>query len=171
MTFISLVARGGMAVAMCAAALVASACGEAPGGLTGPTASATGGRISAQAASASRSGDLHITKNCGENHGLAGEFCTILTSNVKAIEAGSRVIYLQADSPTATDSDVVIVTPGPGNNRAFGHCVVDFATFAGICTFNGGTGKFTHFRASAAVSYISGFDWAWDGTFSFNDND
>ena len=62
-------------------------------------------------------------------------------------------------------------TPGPGNNRAFGHCALDFATGIGLCTFDGGTGKFTGLHASAAVSYLGGPNWAWNGTFSFSPHD
>ena len=134
---------------MCAAALVASACADAPGAPTGPSASSTGSRIAAQTAAAPRSGEFHVVKNCEDNHGAAGEFCIVTESNVKAIETGTRVIYLQADGPTSTDSDVVLDTPGPGNNRAFGHCLLDFTTATGLCTFDGGTGKFTGFHASA----------------------
>jgi hypothetical protein len=157
--------------AMCAAALVASACADGPGGLTGPSASATGNQISALTASAPRSGDLRVTKECSEYTGAPGSFCTIISSNVKAIEAGSRVIYAQTAGASSLDSDVVLDTPGPGNNRAFGHCALDFATLSGRCTFDGGTGKFIGFQASAAVSYLGGPDWAWDGTFSFKPQD
>jgi len=153
---------------ICAGALVAAACADGPGGLTSPSATASGNRVSALSASAPRSGDFRVTKECGDYHGAVGEFCTITASNVKAIEVGTRVIYLQASGATSLSSDVVLDTPGPGNNQAFGHCALDFATLAGLCTFDGGTGKFTGFRARAAVSYVKDFDWAWDGTFSFN---
>ena len=98
-------------------------------------------------------------------------FCTITSSNVKAIEAGARVVYARANGPTALDTDVVLDAPGPGNNKAVGHCYVAFATLKGLCTFQGGTGKFENFRASANVSYLSGSDWAWDGTYSFDSKD
>src|SRR4029453_6994491 len=76
------------------------------------------------AASSPRSGDLHVTKECSQNAGLAGQFCTITSSNVQAIEVGSRVIYLTARGPAGLDSDVILEPPGPGNNRAFGHCTL-----------------------------------------------
>ena len=156
---------------LCAGALVASACADGPAGVAGPSATATGNGISALTASAPRSGDLHVTKECKDYHGAAGEFCTIVSSNVKAIEPGSRVIYAQAAGATGLDSDVVLDTPGPGNNQAFGHCALAFATRTGLCTFDGGTGKFTGFHANAPVSYLEGVNWAWDGTFSFNPQD
>jgi hypothetical protein len=109
-----------------------------------------------------------VRKECSEYFGQAGEFCTITSSNLEQIEVGSKVIYASAAGATSLDSDVVLDPPGPGNNRAFGHCHLDFATGLGLCTFSGGTGKFTHFHASADVSYVSGVDWAWDGTYSFS---
>jgi len=156
---------------MCAGALVASACADGPAGVAGPSATATGNGISVLSASSPRSGDLRVTKECSDYHGVPGEFCTITTSTVKAIEVGSRVIYAQAATAAGVDSDVVLDTPGPGNNQAFGHCKLVAATGRGLCTFDGGTGKFTGFHASAAVSYLGGFDWLWDGTFSFNPQD
>ena len=86
----------------------------------------------------------------GRTHGQAGDFCTITSSNLDAIEVGSRVVYAQAaDFGTFTlDSDVVLDPPGPGNNIAFGHCHLNLVTGIGLCTFSGGTGKFTHFDAS-----------------------
>ena len=167
--------------AFCAGAVAASGCADGPGGLTAPSASPTG--IASLATSAPRSGDLHVTKECSAYTGAAGDFCTITSSNVKAIEKGSRVIYARAAGATGLDTDVVLDTPGPGNNRAFGHCAeapgpaarerlwrraLDSATGTGLCTFHGGTGKFNQLEARAAVSYLGGFDWAWDGTFSFD---
>ena len=48
------------------------------------------------AASTKRSGALHVTKECGDYHGAAGEFCTITSSNIPAIKPGMRVVYLAA---------------------------------------------------------------------------
>jgi hypothetical protein len=102
----------------------------------------------------------------------AGPFCTIKGSNVKAIEVDSIIRYLQPDQlGTPSGSDIVLDTPGPGNNKAFGHCRLNFATRTGLCTLSGGTGKFNGFEASANVSYLGGPDWAWDGTYSFNSRD
>jgi len=171
MRLTSLFAKWVVAGSMCAGALVASACADGPAGVAGPSATATGNGISVLSASSPRSGDLRVTKECSDYHGVPGEFCTITTSTVKAIEVGSRVIYAQAATAAGVDSDVVLDTPGPGNNQAFGHCKLVAATGRGLCTFDGGTGKFTGFHASAAVSYLGGFDWLWDGTFSFNPQD
>ena len=87
------------------------------------------------------------------------------------VEAGSRIVYAQAAGRASLDSDIVLDLPGPGNNTAFGHCALDFAIGVGLCTFSGGTGKFTHFDASANVSYLGGPNWAWDGTYSLRPQD
>ena len=67
-------------------------------------------------------------------------------------------------------SDVVLDTPGPGNNKAFGNCSLSL----GVCTFSGGTGKFTGFDASVDVSPPTSEDpinWHWDETYSFGPQD
>ena len=116
-------------------------------------------------ASGPRSGDLHATKNCLGFTGNAGSHCLITSSDLPQIEVDSRIEYLQpALLLTPAGSNVVLDPPGPGNNVAFGNC----SLAVGRCTFWGGTGKFTHFHASIVVSHLSGFDWAWDGTYSFS---
>jgi hypothetical protein len=121
-------------------------------------------------ASSPRSGDLNVTKECTGFTGLAGSYCTITSSSVKAIDVGSRIVYLQpAGISTPAGSDVVL-NVGPGNNTAFGHCALD-ATGSGLCTFSGGTGKFTWFHASVNVSYLGGPNFGWDGTYSFSPRD
>ena len=154
---------------LCAGVLAAVGCAGPTGSPTGPSAAAA----SALAASAPRSGELHILKECSENMGLAGQFCTITSSNIQAIDVGSRVIYLTAWGPAGLDSDVVLDTPGPGNNKAFGHCTLIAATRQ--CTFSGGTGKFTHFQGTATVSLPlggpGGPNFSWTGTYSFDPRD
>jgi hypothetical protein len=126
--------------------------------------------VSSAVASASgpRSGDLHATKNCIGFTGDAGSYCEITTSNLPQIEVGSRITYLQpALLLTPAGSDVILDPPGPGNNVAFGNC----SLAVGHCTFWGGTGKFTFFHAGVSVSPLGGYDWAWDGTYSFGPED
>jgi hypothetical protein len=118
-----------------------------------------------------RSGDLHVTKECSQYTRLAGGFCTITSSNLEQIEVGSKVIYEIASGPTVLDTDVILEPPGPGNNHAFGHCRLDLKSGVGLCTFSGGTGKFTHFSASAIVSSLGRPNWAWNGTYSFDPRD
>jgi len=118
-----------------------------------------------------RSGDLHITKECSQYTRLAGGFCTITSSNIREIEVGTRVVYTLASGPTVLNTDVVLEPPGPGNNTAFGHVVLDLAARQGVVTVSGGTGKFTWFHASVAVTHLTGPNWAWDGTYSFDPRD
>ena len=120
------------------------------------------------ASASTRSGALHLTKECSQFHGQAGGFCTITTSNLKVIKPGSRVIYLKAAGATGLDTNIVLDT-GHGN-KAFGHVILNFTTGTGTVTLSGGTGKFEDFRARAAVSFIGGVDWAWNGTYHFSDD-
>jgi hypothetical protein len=112
-----------------------------------------------------RHGALHVTKECSQFTGLADSFCTISSSNVPAVKAGSRVVYLQAAGATSLDSDVVLVV-GPGN-YALGHVTLDLATGTGEITFAGGAGQFAGFHARADVSQLGGPNVAWDGTYRF----
>lgn len=123
----------------------------------------------APASATPRTGDLNITKECSEFTAQAGSFCTITSSNLKTIPIGSRVIYTSAAGATSLDTDIVLYT-GPGNS-AFGHVFLNLATGTGTVTLDGGTGQFRHFHASAVVSYTSGDNWAWDGTYSFSPDD
>ena len=179
-----LLTKGVVLGCLCAGALVVAACADGGGVPTSPTASGTvaglaptspaNQRAAGEAFApslAARSGDLHVTKECSEYTGQAGSFWTITSSNVKAIEVGSRVVYAQAAGAASLDSDVTLDLPGRGNNKAFGHCALDFATGIGLCTFSGGTGKFTHFQARADVSSLGGPNWAWDGTYRMGPHD
>ena len=101
------------------------------------------------AASSPRSGELQATKECSGFTGNAGSYCTITSSNLKAIPVDSTILYLQpAGLFTSAGSDVVLDMPGPGNNQAFGNC----SLYIGHCSFWGGTGIFTWFHASLTVS-------------------
>lgn len=115
-----------------------------------------------------RSGDLAVTKTCAQTYtGAAGDFCTITSSSLNTITAGSRVYYLQAaDFGTLTlNSDIMI--DGPGSNTAYGHVTLDLATGLGTVTISGGTGVFRGFHASAAVSPLGGGSFAWGGGYGF----
>ena len=120
-------------------------------------------------AASPRSGDLHITKECGDYHGLAGQFCTFVSSDIRAIEPHDRIYYASPVVGATLDTDVTLVA-GPGN-VARGHCRLDFLALPGLCTFSGGTGKFEHFHAWASVSADGTGLWHWDGQFSFRPND
>jgi hypothetical protein len=163
----------------CAGALVAVGCADgrgvptspsAPAAVSGLATTASGLVASTVPAPLPRSGELHVTKNCDDYNFRAGDHCTITSSNLEALD-GATVVYTQAAGPTSLDSDVVLHTLAPGNNTVFGHCHLEFATFTGLCTFSGGTGKFTTFHAAADVSPLSGLNFAWDGTYSFSPGD
>ena len=159
---------------LCSGALAAFGCADGRGGPTSPSAIAAVSAGAPALSASPRSGELHVTKECGDYQGSAGDFCTITSSNVKAIEVGSRVVYAQAIGATSLDSDVVLDTPGPGNNKAFGHCALDLTTGLGLCTFSGGTGKFMGFSATAHITPPTPQDpddWHWDGTYSFSQQD
>ncbi|HEX9129847.1 MAG TPA: hypothetical protein VF850_11865, partial [Gemmatimonadaceae bacterium] len=81
-----------------------------------------------------------------------------------------KVVYASAVTPTALSSDVMLVSPNPGNNVAFGHVELNRITRTGTATFSGGTGKFEHFSASVAITFVSPANWSWDGTYSFGNN-
>ena len=117
------------------------------------------------AAASPRSGELHVTKECSEYTFLAGSFCTFMSSNIKAIQRGDRIVYAEDAGPGSLDTDVVIVTRS--GNKATGHCTLVFESLPGRCTFSGGTGKFTHFHASVAVSVDMTGLWHWEGTYDF----
>jgi len=168
---------------LCAAALAAAGCADGSGNPVSPgagpaasglAATGSGTDTASDSASLPRSGALHVLKECSAYTGQAGDFCTITSSNVGGVEVGSRVLYAQAADFTTglLDSDVVLDPPGPGNNKASGHCHVNLATGLGRCTFSGGTGKFAFFNASIDVAPpADGVTWHWDGTYSFNPRD
>jgi hypothetical protein len=125
--------------------------------------------LATASAASPRSGALQVTKECSQYTGLAGSFCTITSSNVSAIKAGSRVIYASAagdPTPGFLISDIVI--DGPGANRAYGHVVLDLSTFTGVVTLSGGRGVFSHFGAGPiSVSCPALPDCSWAGSYSF----
>jgi hypothetical protein len=110
---------------------------------------------------------LHVTKDCSGYVGVAGNFCTIRSSNAKALKVGSKIFYMQAGGKTALNSDTAIYA-GPGNIAA-GHCLLRYATGVGLCTISDGTGTLAGFQARVRVTHDSSISdlWHWDGTYSF----
>jgi hypothetical protein len=111
---------------------------------------------------------FHATKDCSGFTGLIGAYCTIRSSNVKALKVGSKIFYVQVAGKTALDSDTVIYV-----NRgsvATGHCLLHFATGVGLCTISDGTGTLAGLRLRVRVTASSSIPklWHWDGTYSFN---
>jgi hypothetical protein len=113
-----------------------------------------------------RTGDLHVTKECSAYKGGAGEYCTITASNIDEIGAGSRVVYAEAAAAGSLDSDIVIEA-GPGNT-AKGHVTLDLPNATGRLTFSGGTGTLAGFAGSADVSADAAGLWHWEGTYSLS---
>ena len=114
---------------------------------------------------------FHLTKTCppSQYQGQIGGYCTVTSSNVAAITVGTKIFYAQAAGPSSLDSDVIVYA-GP-RNTATGHCALDFTTGLGRCTLSGGTGTLDGIHARVDVSYVSGYDWAWDGTYRFREDD
>jgi hypothetical protein len=130
-----------------------------------PTASGASASFSK---SSSRSGRLHLIKECHEYTALEGGFCTIIKSNLKEIPAGTRVIYAKAlVDGHLLDTDIRLETPG--SNTAFGRVVIDLASPPGVVTLSGGSGKFAGFRASVLVTprRKPAASWDWIGPYSF----
>jgi hypothetical protein len=111
---------------------------------------------------------FHLTKDCSGDQGVAGDFCTIRSSNVKALKAGSKIFYMQADTKTELNSDTAIYA-GPGNIAA-GHCLLRFSTGTGLCTISDGTGTLAGLHARVRVTHDPSISdlWHWDGTYSFS---
>jgi hypothetical protein len=128
--------------------------------------------LSAEAAPPARKGNLNVTKECSENTGAPGSFCTITSSNLAEIKVGSKIFYDQAAGvPTGLLDSAVILDAGDGN-RALGRCTLDFGTTLGLCTFSDGTGQFAGFHARVDVSLLPDFSgFLWLGTYSFTKTD
>ena len=110
---------------------------------------------------------FHATKDCSGFSGLVGAYCTIRTSNVKVLKAGSKIFYFQQASETALDSDIVIYVRR--GTVATGHCFLRSATGIGLCTISNGTGKLAGFHLRVRVTADASIPklWHWDGTYSF----
>lgn len=111
---------------------------------------------------------LHATKDCSGFTGLVGAYCTVRSSNVKALKVGSKIFYVQVAGKTALDSDTVIYVKR--GSVATGHCFLRHATGTGLCTMSDGTGTLAGFRFRVRVkadASVPGL-FHWDGTYSFN---
>jgi hypothetical protein len=111
--------------------------------------------------------EFHATKDCSGFTGLVGAYCTIRTSNVKALKVGSKIFYFQAAGTTNLDSDAVIYVKR--GSVATGHCFLG-GNGVGLCTMSDGTGTLDGFRLRVRVRASSSIPklWHWDGTYSFN---
>jgi hypothetical protein len=138
------------------------------GGLcVGTLVSSTG--ASSVSASSERTRTLHVTKECSEYFGAAGDWCTVTVSNLRRLPVGSRILYSQAMGvPTGLLDSNVVLDAGDGN-RAVGRCTLDLATGLGLCTFSDGTGQLAGFQARLDVTCPGdGIVCDLDGRYSFN---
>jgi hypothetical protein len=115
---------------------------------------------------------VQAVKNCA---GFSGNpypqsFCVFTSSTLDALGVGSTVYYLQPESIAApAGSDVIVVPPGHGNSKVYGHCALDPSdNFNGVCTLDGGTGHFKLFHASVTVTNLDGINYSWSGTFHYS---
>lgn len=110
---------------------------------------------------------LHITKDCSHNNGIAPTYCVIIGSNVAVLPTGTKVWYT---GPVLTDtlflSSNVVLDPENGST-ATGYCIFETRTSAGLCTFWKGTGALTGFTAVIDVSIDTAGLWHFDGTYYF----
>lgn len=112
--------------------------------------------------------EFHATKDCSGFTGLVGAYCTIRSSNVKALKVGSKIFYVQVAGQAALDSDTIIYVKR--GSVATGHCFLRHATGVGLCTMSDGTGTLAGFRLRVRVRASSSIPklFHWDGTYSFN---
>ena len=110
---------------------------------------------------------FHATKDCSGSSGVPGSYCTVRTSNVKALKPGSRIFYLEQSGKTTLDSDIVIFVQR--GTVANGHCLLHLATGKGLCTISNGTGALAGFHLRVRVTADPSIArlYHWDGTYSF----
>jgi hypothetical protein len=148
--------------------------GIAAAGLTVLASSLITGAIPASAQNG-QNGQLHIVKDCGSFSGVPGNsFCSIVSSNLDVLPAGSQIYYDQVSGGPAAglgfiDSNIfVYVKPG---QWAVGRCTIGYDGNPGLCTLSDGVGPLAGFSARIVVTYSPGGDgalYAWDGTYGFN---
>ena len=126
--------------------------------------------VTSVSAAQAQNGRLHVTKECSQYGGGAGQFCTITSSNLDEIKVGSKVFYDQGAGIPAGLLDSNVVLDAGSGNRAVGRCTLDLGTGIGLCTFSDGIGQFAGFEARVDVTPPTAKDplnWHWDGTYSF----
>ena len=111
---------------------------------------------------------IHITKECSEYNGNAGDWCTVTVSNVGRLPVGTKILYSQAAGVPAGLLDSNVVIDAGDGNRAVGRCTLDLTTGLGLCTFYDGTGQLAGFEARVDVTCPPGPECDWDGTYGIN---
>jgi hypothetical protein len=116
-----------------------------------------------------QNGQIHITKLCSDYHGAAGDHCTISTSNIAELPAGTTVYYDQAFGIPAGNLDSNVMLFVSSGNWAVGRCTVEGATGKGLCTVTDGVGPLAGFtaRIQVVIDFATGITY-WDGTYSFD---
>jgi hypothetical protein len=115
-----------------------------------------------------RSGTLSIAKECSHYTGLAGSYCTLTSSNLKQLPAGTKVVYTKGLVGSKLETDVILYPPGNGASVAYGHVSLDLAKAYGLGTLSGGTGRFKHLDGRFDITPRPGVRaWAWTGRYSF----
>ena len=118
-----------------------------------------------------RSGELQIVKDCSQYTALAGSFCTITSSNLRAIPAGTRIVYQEGVAAGVLETDVILYPP-TGGSIAFGHVSLQFASAHGVGSLLGGTGRFKHLTGTFDITPLpTPGSWALAGTYSFGSED
>jgi hypothetical protein len=128
------------------------------------------GLTAASTSAESRRGRLHVTKECSQFAGGAGSFCTITSSNLHEIPAGTRVYYTQAPvDPTSSeghaiglDSNAILFVAA--GEWATGRCTLE-PMGHGLCTFTNGVGHLAGFHARVAVAPLGGVNYSWIGRY------
>ena len=124
--------------------------------------------VTSVSATDGKSGSLHATKNCAVYTGLSGDHCTIASSDLAEIPAGSIVYYDQAAGIPAGLLDSNVVLDAGSGDKAVGRCTLDFSTSLGLCTFSNGMGRLAGFTAEVKVSCLVGTLCTVDGTYRFS---
>lgn len=111
--------------------------------------------------------ELHITKDCSTDTGIAPTYCTVAASNLKQIHVHVKIWYLGPVLSNAYFLASNIKIDAWHGNTASGYCQFDARESNGICTFWKGTGTLTGFHAVVHISIDSKGLWHWDGIYYF----
>lgn len=113
----------------------------------------------APSAAASLDKAFHLDKTC-----VSDVLCTIVSSEFRAIPAGTDVTYVNSDPWNGLAYPTIVVR----NGSTTGVC--DWNQPAGPvlakCTFGAGTGRLTQFHLTVDVT-LTGDLWQWDGQYWF----
>jgi hypothetical protein len=151
---------------------------------------AAGALVVPLAAQNGRNGGLHIVKDCTGESGQPGtDFCTIVSSNLSELPAGTRIFYNVPPGGPFVPQGPIEGLAGPGyfdtnifvfvseKRWAVGRCTgpnnIGTPGPVGLCTLTDGVGRLAGFTARVNVRWTdnqeaNGLLFDWDGTYSFN---